>query len=154
LRKFKKKSKQKVQVWVVHRTANQTSDGTKFLLLKVIRKRGSGWHPITGGVDAADRSLLAAAKREFREETGIRSEQQKWVNLKFHFSFVGRFGPAQEHAFMVLLSGRKPSVTLDPTEHTAYEWATEKQVKQRLSRRPLQRECFDLVLDRLLRQLP
>jgi dATP pyrophosphohydrolase len=43
----------------------------EFLLLKRIPKKGSFWQPPCGGVEPNDNSLLDAAYREIKEETGI-----------------------------------------------------------------------------------
>jgi 8-oxo-dGTP pyrophosphatase MutT (NUDIX family) len=61
----------KVQVWVSYQKKDLPNSSCVFLLLKVIEKRGSGWHPVTGGVEKKDADLLAAAIRETTEETGL-----------------------------------------------------------------------------------
>jgi 8-oxo-dGTP pyrophosphatase MutT (NUDIX family) len=61
----------KVQVWVSYQKNGTASSSCVFLMLKVIEKRGSGWHPITGGVEKKDVDLLSAAIRETIEETGL-----------------------------------------------------------------------------------
>ena len=113
---------QKVQVWIV----NRTSTGDRVLLLKVIPKRGGGWHPITGSVEPEEVSLpngyAIAARRETEEETGIKSSLGQWVDLNLEFEFDGRWGRAKEHAFAFILSEYKGKIVLDPSEHLEMKW--------------------------------
>lgn len=124
---------QKVQVWIT-----ACFEGRWYVLLgKVIRKRGSGWHPITGSVEPVEAkalNFLGAARREVREETGLDTRRGKWKDLKLKFKFVGRFGPAQERVFWWNLGAVKgfPKVVHDPSEHTALEWVEFSRAEQRI----------------------
>ena len=92
------------------------------LLFRVIDKRGGGWHPVTGGVEARE-SFLEGAQREVEEETSFQRDSGTWVDLEFSYSFTGRFGKAEEHAFGFILK-REENPKLDSHEHLAFEWVT------------------------------
>lgn len=116
-------NQQKVQVWIV----NRRSEADEVLLLKVIAKRGGGWHPITGSVEKDEvkaKDWLGAAKRETEEETGLRPSAGDWVDLEFIFEFEGRFGPAQERAYAFVLHDFNGKIVLDPSEHEAMRWVS------------------------------
>lgn len=101
------------------------------LLFRVLDRRGGGWHPITGGVEK-DETFEAGAMRELLEETGFRSEDGRWVDLEYSFRFEGRFGPAEEAAYgLVLTESRSP--TIDSSEHLAFEWVSIEEAVQRLA---------------------
>jgi 8-oxo-dGTP pyrophosphatase MutT (NUDIX family) len=137
---------QKIQVWVCFQSKY-------FLLLKLVPKRGEGWHPITGGVEKKDRDLLMAAKREALEETSLTLDDidHDWIDLNFSFQYEGRFGFATEHAFALLIKGggtsrQPPFVKIDPKEHTEYEWVRASQVKERIQF-PQQLKAFERLLN-------
>lgn len=125
------KTQKKVQVWVVNRTPR----GDRFLILKVIPKRGGGWHPITGSVEDDEvrkQDWLAAAKRETEEETGVDPGLGEWIDLEMSFEFEGRFGHAQEFVFGFVLHDFKDKVVLDPKEHEDLEWVDQDEALRRL----------------------
>jgi len=115
---------QKVQVWVVYRD--------EVLMLRVIPERGSAWHPITGGVEKGETNL-EGAQRETLEETGIEKKAGDWLDLDFSFEYKGRWGRAREHSFALVLKKRPKKITIDPTEHTEYDWMKMKKVTTLLS---------------------
>jgi 8-oxo-dGTP pyrophosphatase MutT (NUDIX family) len=108
-------------VWIgVRGKAGKPGVPACVLLFRVIPKRGGGWHPVTGGVDA-DESFLEGAKRELQEETGFDPGGGKWIDLELSCTFEGRFGRAEEHAFGFILE-HPLEPELDPSEHSAFEW--------------------------------
>ena len=109
----------------------QRADGAvRYLLLKRIGSRGAFWQPVTGRLEPGE-TWLEAAAREVWEETGLRGEV---VDLNFRHSFLvdpkfWRQHPEfaikinEEAAFVLDVTGGDPgAVTLDPSEHDAYEW--------------------------------
>jgi 8-oxo-dGTP pyrophosphatase MutT (NUDIX family) len=116
------------------------------LLFRVLDRRGGGWHPVTGGVDP-DEEFEAGARRELLEETGFSWEAGRWIDLEYSFKFEGRFGPAVERAYgLVLAVCEEPR--LDPHEHTAAEWVSPEEAVRRLgfdSQRDAL-ECFSCYL--------
>jgi 8-oxo-dGTP pyrophosphatase MutT (NUDIX family) len=136
---------QKVQVWIVF---NPTREA---LLFEVIPKRGGGWHPVTGSVEpheVATQDFLDAAKRETLEETGIDPQAGQWIDLQYTFEFEGRWGRAQEHAFLFWIEGTKPTLQLDPSEHLGCKWVPLDEVEKQLSF-DSQRRAFVLALQRV-----
>jgi len=99
-------------------------------MFRVIGRRGGGWHPVTGGVEK-DETFLEGARREVQEETGFAPDSGRWIDLEFGYSFEGRFGPAEERAFGLILP-RELEPALDPGEHTAFEWVGLEEASQRL----------------------
>ncbi len=96
----------------------------KVLLLKVTSERGGGWHPITGHVEPGE-SFPETALREAVEETGFSfTDVPRYLGLEHEFD--GRFGPSVEQAFSLTLTGTglPPNPTLDPKEHTGFQWCT------------------------------
>ena len=133
-------SKKKVQVWIACISKNEE---LSYLMFKLVPKRGEGWHPVTGGVEKGE-ELLVAAKRETCEETGIPEDAGTWVDLDFSYSFEGRWGKAEEHAFGLILKGSKPKITLDPKEHTDCKWVSFEEAKKALGFEP-QRSALELL---------
>ena len=110
-----------------------TSQEQKLLVMQLIETRGSFWQSPTGGVEKEE-DFAAAALREAQEETGLKfSTWPQYLGLEYEFD--GRWGAARERAFLLWTIGgtKPPMVTLDPTEHQAYEWleleAAEEKVK-------------------------
>ena len=92
------------------------------LMFQLVKKRGGVWHPVTGGVETSE-TFLAGAARELKEETQFRFKTEDLIDLNYSFHFVGRWGPAHEKAFGIILKTlRAPK--LDPREHTSFEWVT------------------------------
>jgi len=115
----------------------------RVLLFRVIDKRGGGWHPVTGGVDSGE-SFLEGAQREVEEETSFSRDSGTWVDLEFSYSFQGRFGKAEEHAYGFILKQEK-NPKLDSHEHLAYEWVTGAEASVRLGFQP-QRDALENFL--------
>lgn len=90
------------------------------------------WQSVTGAKDSEDESYAQAAVREVREETGIDAPAvgvlTDW-NLENVFDiyprYLHRYAPGvtrnREHVFGLCVPAGTP-VTLNPREHTAYQW--------------------------------
>ena len=124
---------QKVQVWVCHHK--------EVLLLKLIPSRGGAWHPITANVDD-DEKLLDCAKRETREETGLKAKEGKWIDLEFSFEYHGRWGHAKESVFAFILDEKAHDIEIDSSEHTAFKWVSIDEAEEELHHGP-QKEALE-----------
>lgn len=89
------------------------------------------WQSVTGAKDTADEPLAQTARREVMEETGIAvtaSQVRDWtlVNVyEIYPAWRHRYAPGvthnTEHVFGLCLP-RPCEVTLNPREHTAWQW--------------------------------
>jgi 8-oxo-dGTP pyrophosphatase MutT (NUDIX family) len=109
----------KVQVWIWCREA---SGKAKVLILRTRPERGSFWQPVTGSVEKGEK-IPVAALREAREETGL-SFRSKPKPLGEPFCFESRGRQVEEHCFWLEATVKNLQVTLDPHEHTEYQWRT------------------------------
>jgi dATP pyrophosphohydrolase len=89
------------------------------------------WQSVTGSKDHEDESFEETAVREVREETGIDAAAgtlMDW-NLENVYDiyphYLHRYAPGvrrnREHVFGLRVPAGTP-VTLNPREHTAYQW--------------------------------
>jgi len=89
------------------------------------------WQSVTGSKDREDESFEETAIREVREETGIAAASgtlSDW-NLENVYDiyphYLHRYAPGvtrnTEHVFGLCVPAGTP-VTLNPREHTAYQW--------------------------------
>jgi dATP pyrophosphohydrolase len=91
------------------------------------------WQSVTGSLDSPDEALLATAKRELFEETGIVADGTDIVLQDWHLSNIyeiypvwrHRYAPGvtrnTEHVFGVCVPRGTP-VTLSAREHLQYQW--------------------------------
>ncbi|MDX1563127.1 MAG: dihydroneopterin triphosphate diphosphatase, partial [Gammaproteobacteria bacterium] len=97
------------------------------LLLERIEPAGF-WQSVTGSL-GWDETVLAAARREVREETGIDASALRSTGITQRFPILpqwrARYEPGvaenTEHLCYLELAERCP-VTLNPAEHRAYRW--------------------------------
>jgi dihydroneopterin triphosphate diphosphatase len=91
------------------------------------------WQSVTGSKDSLEESLVETAVREVREETGIAcadGELADWglENVyDIYPHYLHRYAPGvlrnREHVFGLCVAAGTP-VTLNPREHTAWQWMT------------------------------
>jgi dihydroneopterin triphosphate diphosphatase len=89
------------------------------------------WQSVTGSRDQLDEPLLLTAQREVMEETGIAALPEQWRDwglsnvYDIYPAWRHRYAPGvyrnTEHVFGLCLPGAC-AVTLDPREHTAWQW--------------------------------
>jgi dihydroneopterin triphosphate diphosphatase len=89
------------------------------------------WQSVTGSRDQLDEPLLQTAQREVMEETGISALPEQWRDwglsnvYDIYPAWRHRYAPGvcrnTEHVFGLCLPSACP-VTLDPREHTAWQW--------------------------------
>lgn len=99
------------------------------------------WEGPGGGVEPKDASILEAAAREVFEESGLQVTRfvdlvavNEWTRLKpDKLHVVAKFN------FLVEVEGQEDvdqlQVKLEPTEHQAYAWATEEEVRDGVEER-------------------
>ncbi|MBC7385589.1 MAG: NUDIX domain-containing protein [Cryobacterium sp.] len=110
--------REKGQVWILSKDAGHE---WRVLLLKTKPERGSFWQPVTGSIEAGE-TIQKGALREAIEETGL-PPMKNIEALGFDFSFQGKWGAAHETAFYYETYAGCPKATLDPREHTDFQWA-------------------------------
>jgi dihydroneopterin triphosphate diphosphatase len=78
----------------------------EFLLLKRIPKKGGFWQPICGGKEETDKSLIAAAFRELKEEANILQKDIITIFPSFYFFEINKhyltgkpISPIKEYVF-------------------------------------------------------
>ncbi|WP_426207528.1 dihydroneopterin triphosphate diphosphatase [Massilia sp. TWP1-3-3] len=91
------------------------------------------WQSVTGSLDAPDEPLLATARRELFEETGIVADGEIIALHDWHLSNIyeiypvwrHRYAPGvthnTEHVFGVCVPSDTP-IILSPREHLQYAW--------------------------------
>jgi dATP pyrophosphohydrolase len=89
------------------------------------------WQSVTGSKDHEDESFEETAIREVREETGIDASIGKLTDWNIenvytiYAHYLHRYAPGvarnREHVFGLCVPEGTP-VTLNPREHTAYQW--------------------------------
>lgn len=89
------------------------------------------WQSVTGSKDREDEDFAEAAAREVREETGIDAaagtltdwnlENVYDIYPQWRHRYAPGVGRNTEHVFGLCVPAGTP-VTLNPREHTAYQW--------------------------------
>ena len=98
------------------------------------------WQSVTGSQEEGE-TLLATAVREMKEETGLDIAPEALANWDKQNEFEifrrwrNRYAPGvthnTEHVFSLQVPGPVP-VTLDPGEHTRYEWLPWREAAERV----------------------
>ncbi len=155
----------KVQVWISFQkqragaAAGAAPQGQSFyvLLLQTNAARQRFWQPVTGSVEPGE-SILAAAVREVREETGLALRHEPRA-LGHPVGFISNRGAAvQEQAWSVRLhhpsggggecpldSEGLPQVFLDGVEHEKYAWLLPEEALKRVFY-PSNRAILELLI--------
>ncbi|MDX2009045.1 MAG: lipoyl(octanoyl) transferase LipB [Myxococcaceae bacterium] len=103
----------------------------RVLLLQRTEARGGFWQPVTGRVEAKERSDVAA-RRELAEETGFEAPVHP-IDTPHTFAWGPLAGTprlAREVPFMASVS--QTAVRLDPAEHVRFEWVTPDEAVRRV----------------------
>ena len=89
------------------------------------------WQSITGSLDFAEENLLDAAKRELEEETGIKTDNENWLdwNLSRRFKIFSHWKHRYdeninfntEHIFSVCVDSSSQSI-LKTRKHVNFTW--------------------------------
>jgi dATP pyrophosphohydrolase len=111
------KQRNKAQIWLFR--------GDRVLILRRRLDTDGGmagiWQPITGHVETGE-SFAIGAQREAHEETGIALETP--VRKLGGYEFDDRWGTHCIEEIFAMAAPADFEVTLDPTEHIAFEWVT------------------------------
>lgn len=116
----------KVQVWIY---TGAKQDELRVLLLLTRPERGGFWQPVTGSVEAGE-TLMDAAFREAKEETGLAFEAPLF-SLDHDFTFEARGKKFHEYGFAAAVI-RPHRPILDPHEHIDFQWVTVEQAIKHL----------------------
>lgn len=120
-------NKRKVQV-VIFRVANNNEK--QFLLLKMNEKRGYFWQNVTGGVEKSE-NFKTAALREVKEETKIKKGNIiSNIDLDMDFEFKDQWENEVIEKVFAFQCKEEWKVILDPKEHCAFKWVSEKDINE------------------------
>ena len=137
----------KGQVWIGRRFAKQNDDGV-----------GKFWQMPQGGVDEGE-DLLAAAKRELHEETGITSARLLAQSTDWHTydlppdllgkSWKGKYRGQKQKWFVLRFEGGENEITLKVPGHSqefdAWRWADWPELLEVIV--PFKRAVYETVLE-------
>jgi dATP pyrophosphohydrolase len=129
----------KVQVVVLLRCPRP-----EVLLLKRPPELGSIWQPVTGSLEPQDTTVLAGARRELLEETGIH-HVDALEDMHYEFRFEKPNAEFREHLVAAELV-QKPQIVLS-SEHIEFEWLDPARALQRVAW-DSNRHCIERVLAR------
>ena len=124
------RSRNKVQIVMFQQFIN--SKNLYVLLLQTNQSRGAFWQNITGGVEKIDSSLLQAAKRELKEETGIMPHFFHSLDLTFEFTDKWKTQVKEFVFYAIYINPTDKLImpTIDPEEHQSYNWVNTQEVNQ------------------------
>jgi hypothetical protein len=101
------------------------------LLKRPSREAGYLWQPVTGNLEKGE-DFSEGALREASEETGLDfPNPPRFLGIRLEFE--GRWGPAEEQGFSLIVTGKKPpKPKLDPKEHDDFAWLSPKEAIERV----------------------
>lgn len=112
------------------------------LLLQLNVRRKGLWQNVTGSVDPEE-DFLAAAKREFTEETGMESFHQ-FLALDLEYRFTDQYQrDCHEKCYLAHLQAEDfPKIILDPKEHQNYRWELNSEINPQSFGHQSNYECW------------
>lgn len=116
----------KVQIWIL----KEHKQGHKILLLRTTPIRGSFWQPVTGHVRPSE-TWEQAARREVREETGVRLGRGALRYTGHEFEFRKGTRKFRERVFVAIVQSPIGPILVDPDEHDLARWESERVAKNR-----------------------
>jgi len=125
---------------------SKTPKGIEYLLLKR-KKHWIGWEFTKGKIEKFETKRMAA-RRETKEETGLKVLRMKNFGLKgkykYNHELKDRPGVVGQTYQLFAAEVQKGRVKLDPKEHNGHKWVSFKQAI-RMLKWPNQKKCLKIV---------